>query len=243
MRSRAFMLIVSSLLVSGIALSGCASNKKAKPSDLSSEANLPSLEKTEKPVINDGIERVDVKDAPPPKKLGFFSKLTNRIDTSSGVANAGPCPGVKILYEASRFVELTGSERFENVGYTGEMQKVNSNCRYVNDSPITVSLSIEMALGKGPMAKGAYKDVKYWVAVTRKDIAPIDKQFFTGRVYFEPNEKTTTLITPDIGVEIPRRDKEVSGSNFEILVGYDLTPDQLKFNTDGKRFKIDAGAN
>ena len=33
-----------------------------------------------------------------------------------------------------------------------------------------------------------------------------------------------------------------SGENFEILVGFELTPEQLQFNRDGRRFRIDAGA-
>ena len=32
-----------------------------------------------------------------------------------------------------------------------------------------------------------------------------------------------------------------SGENFEILVGFELTPEQLQFNRDGRRFRIDAG--
>ncbi|HBB55343.1 MAG TPA: Tat pathway signal sequence domain protein, partial [Hyphomonadaceae bacterium] len=28
------------------------------------------------------------------------------------------------------------------------------------------------------------------------------------------------------------------GANFEILVGFELTPEQLAFNTDGKRFRL-----
>ena len=33
----------------------------------------------------------------------------------------------------------------------------------------------------------------------------------------------------------------VSGNNFEVLVGFDVTPDQAQFNRDGKRFRINAG--
>jgi hypothetical protein len=40
---------------------------------------------------------------------------------------------------------------------------------------------------------------------------------------------------------IPRADEGISGANFEILVGFDLTPEQLEFNRDGKRFRLNAG--
>src|SRR5690606_30204356 len=46
-------------------------------------------------------------------------------------ANAGPCPYVKILYDAARYVELTGDRvSASNVGYTGEIEGLTSDCTY-----------------------------------------------------------------------------------------------------------------
>ena len=43
--------------------------------------------------------------------------------------------------------------------------------------------------------------------------------------------------TETIGkIVIPRADESISGANFEVLVGFDLTEDQLKFNQNGRRF-------
>jgi hypothetical protein len=42
-------------------------------------------------------------------------------------------------------------------------------------------------------------------------------------------------------ITIPRANPDTSGVNFEILVGFDLTPEQLAFNRDGKRFRPDVG--
>ncbi|HEY1880919.1 MAG TPA: Tat pathway signal sequence domain protein, partial [Caulobacteraceae bacterium] len=42
-------------------------------------------------------------------------------------------------------------------------------------------------------------------------------------------------------VSIPRADSRVSGSNFEILTGFDVTPEMADFNRQGKRFKANAG--
>jgi hypothetical protein len=44
-------------------------------------------------------------------------------------------------------------------------------------------------------------------------------------------------------IVIPRANEEISGENFEILVGFELTPEQLQFNRDGRRFRIDAADN
>jgi hypothetical protein len=44
-------------------------------------------------------------------------------------------------------------------------------------------------------------------------------------------------------IVIPRATADTSGENFEILVGLELTPEQLAFNRAGKRFRLDAGEN
>lgn len=236
MRKIAFSLIVAS----AFALSSCSSlpfRHKAPPTSAPDEESLP-VPSTQP---SDGTERIDRGQLPIPKKKGFFSKLSRGLGGDAGTANVGPCPAVRVLYDASRFVELDGAERFENVGWTGEIQNVNAECRYVGDDPIDLRLVIDMAIGKGPKATGEYKDVKYWIAVTRKDIAPIEKRNFTGRVFFHEGQDRYRLSAPQVNIMIPRANGEISGANFEILVGFDLTPEQLQFNRDGKRFRIDAG--
>lgn len=231
MRLRALFIVA----VSSFALASCAHKPKPQlpPEDISAPPPAP--------VANDGTDRIDPTQAPPPRKKGFFSKLSNKMGGNSDVANAGPCPSVRVLYEASRFVEIDGPEKFENIGYTGEIQNVTSSCRYYGDTPIDVGLQIDMAIGKGPKATGDYKDVKYWVSVVRTDIAPISKQEFTSRVYFKPGQDRDRLLTPPISISIPRASSGISGTNFEVIIGYDLTPEQLEFNRDGKRFRIDSG--
>ncbi len=231
MRSIALLFVA----VSSIALASCAHKPKPDmpPEDISAPPPVPQT--------NDGVDKVDPTQAPP-KKKGFFSNLSKKLNGDSGTANAGPCPAVRTLYDASRFVEIDGAEKFENVGYTGEIQNITSSCRYYGNEPITIDLQVDMALGKGPKAVGDYKDVKYWVSVVRTDIAPISKQEFTNRVYFKPGEDRQRLLMPPVSITIPRVNSGISGTNFEVIVGYDLTPKELEFNRDGKRFRINSGA-
>jgi len=43
-------------------------------------------------------------------------------------ANAGPCPIVRVLYDAARYVELADNRALAaNVGYTGEIEGVTSD--------------------------------------------------------------------------------------------------------------------
>ena len=42
-------------------------------------------------------------------------------------------------------------------------------------------------------------------------------------------------------ITIPRADVGTSGANFEVLVGFDVTPEMAAFNRDGKRFRLNVG--
>ena len=43
-------------------------------------------------------------------------------------------------------------------------------------------------------------------------------------------------------IVIPRKDATVSGNNFEVLIGFEVTPQMAEFNREGKRFRITATA-
>ncbi len=154
------------------------------------------------------------------------------------VQNAGPCPLVRVLYDAARYVELKDNrEQFSAVGYTGEIQSLASACQYKNADPIRVQMEILFALGRGPQADGSSKTYRYWVAVTDRNRDVIDKTYFNLPVSF-PAGQDRVLYTDTLkGITIPRAGAKVSGANFEVLVGFDITPEMVAFNRDGKRFK------
>jgi hypothetical protein len=169
-------------------------------------------------------------------------RLARMLGADANTPNAGPCPLLGVLYDASRLVEFKGEgERYANVAYTGEMRGVRGLCRYTGANPIEMSLEIDMAFGKGPAAEGDSRVYRYWVAVTRANMAPIEKQYFDVRVNFPGNADRMAGSEVIRKIVIPRANDTVSGANFEILVGFELTPQQIEFNRAGKRFRVDVG--
>ena len=160
-----------------------------------------------------------------------------------GKKNAGPCPFVKVLYDAARYQEFKdGRVASDAVGYTGEIQDLASGCEYTGANPIHVVVEVLFALGRGPAAQGSSKDYTYWVAVTDRNNAVLDKEYFTVRANF-PAGQDRVMVTDKIGgIMIPRANAGVSGGNFEVLVGFDVTPEMADFNRQGKRFRVNAGA-
>lgn len=157
--------------------------------------------------------------------------------------NVGPCPLMGVLYDSSRMVDFAApdNQRYANIEFTGEMQGIRGLCRYLDDDPITMSVEVEMAFGRGPAATSDRQTYRYWVAVTRRGIAPIEKVYYDVDVRFPRGEAVVTRTEQIERIVIPRATAETSGENFEILVGFELTPEQLQFNRDGRRFRIDAG--
>jgi len=164
-----------------------------------------------------------------------------RLGSLRSRPNAGPCPYVKVLYDAARYVELTDNRAaVSNVGYTGEIQGLSSGCAYSGDQPITVNFDVLFNLGRGPQATGNQHTYRYWVAVTERNTAVLAKEYFDLPVDFKGAQ--TASVTQRESVTIPRKDIGVSGSNFEVLIGFEVTQEMAEFNRTGSRFRVNAGS-
>ena len=127
------------------------------------------------------------------------------------------------------------------MGYTGEIQNLASACEYKSDDPIRVQARLLFGLGRGPMADGEHKTYRYWVAVTDRNRAvpqkwTPDASDLPGlaRIGFDHRGRLRHH-------HPPRVNNKVSGSNFEVLIGFDVTPEMADFNRQGKRFFANAG--
>jgi hypothetical protein len=159
------------------------------------------------------------------------------------VKNVGPCPYVKVLYDAARYMEFKdGKQLPAAVGFTGEIAGVRAVCEYKADEPISVKLAVDFALGRGPMATGSTKDYRYWVAVTERNAMVIAKEDFAVHGEFKDGADRVNVSDVLEGITIPRASTTTSGGNFEILIGFDVTPEMASFNRDGKRFRANATA-
>jgi hypothetical protein len=156
--------------------------------------------------------------------------------------NAGPCPFVKSLYDAARYVEFKDNrEASANVGFSGEIQGISAGCSYKDEQPIEVTMEVLFEMGKGPQAQGRSKTYRYWVAVTDRNRTVLAKEHFEIPVTF-PEGEDRVYVTEKIGsITIPRASIATSGSNFEVLIGFDVTPQMAAFNREGKRFRLNVG--
>jgi hypothetical protein len=208
------------VLSAALALSACASNE------------TPTVE------LPGGVNPEAQREQRAPN---FFDRMIGNDDRP----NVGPCPLMGVLYDSARIVDFAqpNNRRYANIEFTGEMQGVQGLCRYVDADPIVMNLEIDMSFGRGPAASSDRQTYRYWVAVARRGRAPIEKAYFDVDVRFPRGEAVVTRREEIEQIVIPRANPEISGENFEILVGFELTPEQLQFNREGIRFRIDAAQN
>ena len=158
--------------------------------------------------------------------------------------NAGPCPFVKVLYDAGRYEEFKDNqEASQAVAYTGEIQNLNADCQYKGIDPIHNKIAITFALGRGPQGVETHKTYRYWIAVTHRNRSVLAKEYFNLPVTFPAGQDRVGVVDTVNDIVIPRADKQVAGDNFEILVGFDVTPAMADFNREGKRFRVNAGGS
>ena len=156
--------------------------------------------------------------------------------------NSGPCPFVKTLYDAGRYVEFKDDrEASANVAYTGEIQGISAGCQYKDDQPIRVTMEMLFELGRGPQAEGRQKTYRYWVAVTDRNREVLHKETFELPVSFKEGEDRVYIREKLGEITIPRAETTTSGANFEVLIGFEVTPQMAAFNRDGKRFRLNVG--
>lgn len=153
-------------------------------------------------------------------------------------ANPGICPNALVLADAARLVEFEGEAAAENIAYSAEIENIELTCRFYGERPIEASVDIDFAFGRGP--KGAVRDhnFTYFVAVTRTNLEVIEKAEYTIPVRFDEDDPVETLSENIEQIVIPRANETTAGTNFEIVVGFSLTPEQVIYNRSGKSLKF-----
>ena len=170
--------------------------------------------------------------------VGCQSRVADVFDSRQ---NAGPCPPVGAVYDVARYVAFADGtdETYPNITYTAEIVDVRMFCRYADKDPLVAQMEIDFAFGKGDAATSDTHAYPYFVAVTRRNGKVLAKEYYSVVADFKGGKlagKTESFSR----IEIPRLDESIAGSNFEIVVGFDLTPEQLEFNRAGKRFRLNA---
>eukprot|EP00435_Cladocopium_sp_Y103_P077169 s1_g908.t1 len=142
-----------------------------------------------------------------------------------------PCPGVGILGGAESLTSFTGSGNdITDIALTAELERVVSQCEYdIDDGIIYVDLAVRGVAEIGPAATSRVVAVPMFIALTEVNSRVLRKDTFMLPLTFEGNQRTTSFIHTIEETKVPYVAR-IDGSAYEILVGFQLTPEQLAFN-------------
>jgi hypothetical protein len=139
-----------------------------------------------------------------------------------------PCPRAVVGEGAGRLTRFDGGGKDPtNVLFEAEIADLAGSCIY-DDTEISVEMQIQIVAGRGPAATDDNAKVNYFVAVTRTDKTILAREAFDAVIEL-PGNQTRNEIIEEIEQTIPIPEGG-SGGNLVIVVGFEMTPDELEFN-------------
>lgn len=145
------------------------------------------------------------------------------------------CPVALTLRETSTVTQFRDGPGRDlvDVAWLGGIRDVRSGCRYL-EQQLTVDVAIEMVATRGPAGRGvASANLPFFVAVTRSsDNAVIAKKVFDSQIDV-PDGRRRAGVLEEVRQVIQLAPGEEGGA-YEIVVGFQLTPEQLTFNRQSR---------
>ncbi|HFQ14894.1 MAG TPA: hypothetical protein ENK41_00945 [Rhodobacteraceae bacterium] len=151
-------------------------------------------------------------------------------DEKPDLATSANCPRIATLADASSLSVFAPGRRasVENLAYEADITRVLLDCK-VKDQVVTADFGLAGRVNLGPRGEGGKKTLPIFAALTlgdkkiitrlsRDSVVTIDPDNRTGKFY-EVIEKYSFTMAPG------KKPQE-----YEILVGFRLTPAQLDYN-------------
>ncbi|MGB5950050.1 MAG: hypothetical protein WBG82_12075 [Parvibaculum sp.] len=165
-----------------------------------------------------------------PLALGGCSWLGMGSDDEADVLAAAPkpCPTIGVLDGADRITMFNGRGLdLTDVVVRGEIRKAVSKCEY-DDGEIAVDVAFDGQADLGPAATSRELNLKGFMTVVRNGRIS-DKQVFDIPVVFEGAARTVRFLKTIEDTKLAT-DGRLDGSAYELLVGFQLSPEELEYN-------------
>ena len=147
-----------------------------------------------------------------------------------GSSTPEACPPAATLADAVNITEFgSGSSRDDsNVIYTATIQRTLFDCQ-VSAGRVTGRLSVIGNLDLGRKGKAGRVSLPIFIALTRNDSEIVSKRFETIEVEVAGGSSSATFdkAIPDYTFNLGGGEQTLS---YEILAGFNLTPEQIDYN-------------
>lgn len=141
-----------------------------------------------------------------------------------------PCPRVSIISEGQRVTQFRpGPGRdITDIALEAQISGFEDSCTFTDKNQIVVTTALlGLVATRGPASQGEIVgDVPFFVAVINRDQQIIAKEEFSTRFAFRQGVRTVT-ITEELVQRLPLNGR--SSRDYEIMIGLQLTTEQLEF--------------
>lgn len=143
------------------------------------------------------------------------------------------CPAVFILQDAqnlTRFKPGPGRD-ITDIRFEAEIFDFRGGCDVDEDDDkweVEVELLVQISVERGPAAAGREIEFEYFVVLSDFQGQPGGKRIFPVKGEFEEG-RTRLVYQDDVELNIPLKNPN-DGGKTEIVFGFQLTPEELKFN-------------
>jgi len=141
------------------------------------------------------------------------------------------CPNPAFLRDLADIVRYrpgaTGRD-LTDVVVRGRLTAIKGRCEEDSPTLLSTTVEVQMELFRGPGMVGRKVQVPIFVAVVLNGEI-VDKQVFPIDFEFPSNVDRGTISTPGITMGLPVS-AERSGAAYGMIVGYQLTPEELATN-------------
>jgi len=145
-----------------------------------------------------------------------------------------PCPSVVVVSDASSvttFISKKGQD-LTDIDFEVEIDRVGHSCFY-DSSLVTVNTLIRIKGTRGPRSAVTESEVIFFVAIVDKDQNVVGRERFETMLSFN-SQRQRAAIVEEIEQIIPIR-PNLRGFDYQVLIGFELTPPQLEYNRDQRR--------
>ncbi|MEM7650541.1 MAG: hypothetical protein AAF204_00470 [Pseudomonadota bacterium] len=158
--------------------------------------------------------------------------LSKSTASSRELVFTGECPQAEAVGELRMLSEFTNPSDPSDANLISNIsiENVNDTCSY-EENTVTIDLKMDFRGTIGPMGRSAGSpsfSYPFFVAVTAANGDILAKEIFAANLTYPPGQQTqgyTEKLRQIIPIESKRR-----GKDFKVLVGFQLTPDQLAYN-------------
>jgi hypothetical protein len=145
----------------------------------------------------------------------------------------GDCPQVEVVGELSSFSEYADMSNTQPGSLVSQViiARAQNSCEYSPKS-VTIDLKLDFAGVLGPQGRALgerpFFSYPFFVAVTGPRGAILAKEVFAATMTYEPGQDQQSY-HESLRQIIPMPDR-AKGKNHKVLIGFQLTPEQLEFN-------------